>query len=149
MMFGKIVVGLDGSEQSERALRLACDLAGKYGSDLHLVHTPQPHTVAFAMGAVSGYHMATTMPSREQVDQAGEKIFDAARAIVKEMGQTVTQTHMQMGDPGDHIIASAKEVGADLIVTGRRGLGSVGSLLQGSTTQRVNHLAECACLSVI
>ncbi|WP_224825736.1 universal stress protein [Cognatishimia sp. MH4019] len=148
-MFGKIVIGLDGSEQSERALRLACDLAGKYSSELHLVHTPQPHTVAFAMGAVAGYHMATTMPSQEEVKAAGEKIFDAARAIAKEMGQSVTQTHMEMGDPGDQIIATAKEVGADLIVTGRRGLGSVGSLLQGSTTQRVNHLAECACLSVI
>ncbi len=148
-MFGKIVIGLDGSEQSERALRLACDLAGKYSSELHLVHTPQPHTVAFAMGAVAGYHMATTMPSPDEVKEAAEKIFDGARAIAKEMGQSVTETHMEMGDPGDHIIATAKETGADLIVTGRRGLGSVGSLLQGSTTQRVNHLAECACLSVI
>ncbi|MEL7212817.1 MAG: universal stress protein [Pseudomonadota bacterium] len=148
-MFAKIVVGLDGSEQSERALRLACDLAGKYSSELHLVHTPQPHTVAFAMGAVAGYHMATTMPSPDEVKEAAEKIFDAGREIADDMGQSVTDTHMEMGDPGDHIIACAKEVGADLIVTGRRGLGSVGSLLQGSTTQRVNHLAECACLSVI
>lgn len=148
-MFAKIVIGLDGSEQSERALTLACDLAGKYGSEIHLVHTPQPHTVAFAMGAVAGYHMATTMPSPEEVEEAADKIFDAAKVIAKAQGQSVTETHMEVGEPADHIIATAKEIGADLIVTGRRGLGSVGSLLQGSTTQRVNHLAECACLSVI
>ena len=41
-MFDKIVVGLDGSLASEHALRLACDLAKKYTSEIHLVHTPQP-----------------------------------------------------------------------------------------------------------
>ena len=148
-MFGKIVVGLDGSEHSDQALRIACDLAGKYGSDLHLVHTPQPQTVAFAMGAVAGYHTVTTMPSSEEVQEAADKIIDAAKAVVEEAGQTVTQAHTERGEPAEHIVACAKEVGADLIVTGRRGLGSMGSLLQGSTTQRVNHLAECACLSVI
>ena len=55
-MFSKIVVGVDGSEISDNAVRMACDLAGKYDSALYLVHTPQPHTVAFAMGAVAGYH---------------------------------------------------------------------------------------------
>ena len=62
-MFKKIVVGLDGSETSENALRIASDLASKYSSELHLVHTPQPQTVAFAMGAMPGYHAVTTMPS--------------------------------------------------------------------------------------
>ena len=36
-MFKKIVVGLDGSQTSTNALRLACDLAQKYGSEIHLV----------------------------------------------------------------------------------------------------------------
>ena len=52
-MFEKIVVGIDGSEVSEKAMRKACDVAGKHGSEIHLVHTPQPQTVAFAMGAVA------------------------------------------------------------------------------------------------
>ncbi len=66
-MFKRIVVGFDGSPESEHALRLACDLAQKYDSEIHLVHTPQPQTVAFAMGAVAGYHAVTTMPSSEEV----------------------------------------------------------------------------------
>lgn len=148
-MFEKIVVGLDGSAHSDHALRLACDLAGKYSSELHLVHTPQPQTVAFAMGAVAGYHTVTTMPGPEEVQEAADKIFDAAKAIAAEYKQTVTETYSEVGDPAEHIVACAKECDADLIVTGRRGLGSLGSLFQGSTTQRVNHLAECACLSVI
>ncbi len=66
-MFKKIVIGFDGSDTAENAIRLACDLAGKFGSDLHLVHTPQADTVAFATGAIAGYHAVATMPSREEV----------------------------------------------------------------------------------
>lgn len=148
-MFGKIVVGVDGSDTSENALRLACDLAQKYKSEIHLVHAPQPHTVAFALGAVAGYHAATTMPAAADVEEASQKILNSAKKIAMECGCEVVQTFLERGEPADEIIACAKSCGADLIVTGRRGLSGVGSLLQGSTTQRVNHLATCACLSVI
>lgn len=148
-MFAKIVVGLDGSETSNKALTLACDLAQKYGSELHLVHTPQPITVAFAMGAVSGFRVATTMPSAAEVQKAAAKIIESATAIAKDCGQNISSADIGAGDPADHIIACAENCGADLIVTGRRGLGSVGALVQGSTTQKVNHNAKCACLSVV
>ncbi len=68
-MFKRIVVGLDGSETSENALRIACNLAIKYDSELRLVHTPQPSPVAFPMGAVAGYHKATTVPSATEVKE--------------------------------------------------------------------------------
>jgi nucleotide-binding universal stress UspA family protein len=148
-MFKKIVIGLDGSSASETAMRLAGDMAQKYGSELHLVHTPQPKTVAFALGAVAGYHAATTMPSAEEVEKAGQKVLSSGKAIAEELNLTVTNIHLELGDPAENIVAYAKSCGADLIVTGRRGLGIVGSFVQGSTTQRVNHLAECACLSVV
>ncbi len=148
-MFKNIVVGVDGSETSEVALRLACDLAGKYASEIHLVHTPQPHTVAFALGATMGYHAATTMPSPEEVREAAEKVLNASKAVAKDLGLEITQIRAERGDPAEQIIACAEDCGADLIVTGRRGLGGIGSLVLGSTTQKVNHLAKCACLSVV
>ena len=148
-MFSKIVVGVDGSETSDNAVRIACDLAGKYDSAVHIVHTPQPQTVAFAMGAVAGYHAVTTMPSHDEVVKAAQKIVDAATDVAKGCGCTVAGTQIEQGDPGAEITVFAQKVGADLIVTGRRGLGSIGSLVQGSTSQRVNHLAKCATLSVI
>ena len=148
-MFSKIVVGIDGSETSDNAVRLACDLAGKYGSELYLVHTPQPQTVAFAMGAVAGYHAATTMPHHDEVVQAAERIVERAKAVAEASGQQIAKAHTEQGDPAEHIVACSEEVGADLIVMGRRGLGSLGALVQGSTSQQVNHLAKCATLSVI
>lgn len=149
-MFSKIVVGTDGSDHAEKALRMACDIARKYGSELCLVHTPQPETVAFAMGAaVAGYHSMTTMPAEKDIQEAAQKVIDAGKAIAAEYGVAISDVHIQRGDPADEIVAKASEFGADLIVTGRRGLGFVGSLIQGSTTQRIGHTADCAVLSVI
>ena len=71
-MFSNIVVGVDGSDTSDNAVRIACDLAGRYDSALYLVHTPRPQTVAFAMGAVAGIHAATTVAHHgEEVGAAG------------------------------------------------------------------------------
>ncbi|MFK5997548.1 MAG: universal stress protein [Rhodobacterales bacterium] len=143
-MFKKITVAIDGSDASANALRVACDLAGKYGSKIHLVHTPQMETTAYAVGAGA---MVVT-PSQKELDAAGAKIIDDALAIAKECGQKIAKTHLAHGNAADQILHCAEEWGADLIVMGRRGLGSFGSLVLGSTSLRVSHLAECACLTV-
>ncbi|MEM6888532.1 MAG: universal stress protein [Pseudomonadota bacterium] len=146
-MFSKIIVGVDGSEPAQHAVRLACDLAKKYDSELHMVHTPKPETVAFALGAVSGYHVATTMPKPEDIEAAAEKIVTTAQDIAHEYGLDAVN-HIGDGDPADDVVAFANDTGADLIVTGRRGLGQVAGALMGSTSQRVSKNARCAHLTV-
>ncbi|MEX0351622.1 MAG: universal stress protein [Paracoccaceae bacterium] len=148
-MFEKIVVGLDGSEPSDRALAVACDLAGTFGGQIILVHTPQPQTVAFALGATMGYHAVTTMPTDVEVKQAADKIIAAGKAMAADKGTEVTETHIDRGDPAEQIVHWAESAGADLIVTGRRGLGNLQALVQGSTTQRIGKLSNCSCLSVV
>ncbi|MGB0866796.1 MAG: universal stress protein [Granulosicoccaceae bacterium] len=148
-MFSRIVVGIDGSEASENAFRLACDIAQKYTSEIHVVHTPQPKTVAFALGATTGYHTVTTMPSEDEVQAASDKIVQSVAAIADNFQLAISGVNTERGDPADQLAGYAEKCEADLIVTGRRGLGGVGSLLLGSTTQKVSHLAKCACLSTV
>ncbi|MFT6877399.1 MAG: nucleotide-binding universal stress UspA family protein [Granulosicoccus sp.] len=148
-MFKNIVAGFDGSPESENALRLACDLAQKYASEIHLVHTPQPQINAIAMGAVGGFPATTTLPPLADVEKACNRIVNSAKAIAQQKNINITQTYTELGDPADQIIACAENCNAELIVTGRRGLGSIGSFFQGSTTVRVNQLAKFACLSVV
>ena len=131
-MFKKIVVGLDGSEASEKALRIACDLAQKYSAEMHIIHTPQMETMAVYMGA--GGAVPVT-PSQSELDAIGTQVIENGCAIAKECGQKVAKTHLVHGN-------------ADLIVTARRGLGSITGLVLGSTSQRISHLAKCAYLSV-
>lgn len=143
-MFKKITVGLDGSETSENALRIACDLAQKYGSEMHIVHTPQVETIAYAVGAGA----VVITPTQEELDEAGTKVIEAGIAIAKDCGQKISKTHMTHGNAADQILHCAEDCGADLIVTGRGGLGGFASLVMGSTSQRVGHLAKCACLTI-
>ena len=147
-MFAKIVVGIDGSQAAEDALAIACDLAQKYDSELHLVHTLQPQTAIYAMGMAGGFPISTPVPSDEAIVAAAEEVITSARKVVEAVGGKITEVHQKTGEPADCIVDVAKQCGAGLIVTGRRGLGSLGALVQGSTSQRINHLADCAYLTV-
>lgn len=148
-MFRNIIVGLDGSEKSKKAARVGFDLAKLYAGTVTLVHVPHAETAAFVVGAVSGYHAAITKPSFEEIEKAGQQIIDEALAIAADLHFEAVKTHMPHGDAATEILAHADEIDADLIVTGRRGLSGISSLVLGSTTQRINHLAKCATLSLI
>ncbi len=148
-MFKEIIVGLDGSEQSKKAARVGFDLAQHYSGTVTLVHVPHAETAAFVVGAVAGYHAAISKPSFEEIEEAGKKILEEVRQIATDMQFSSVKTHMPHGDGATEILKHADEIGADLIVTGRRGLSGISSLVLGSTTQRINHMAKCASLSVI
>ena len=84
-----------------------------------------------------------------KVEEAGRKVLEAALAIARQAGCNDVKTHMPHGNAAEQILAHAEAIGADMIVTGRRGLSSISSLVLGSTSQRINHHASCACLSVV
>ena len=110
---------------------------------------PHGETAAFVVGAVSGYHAAITKPSFEEIEKAGQHVLDEALIIAADVSFEAVKTHMPHGDAATEVLLHADEIEADLIVTGRRGLSAISSLVLGSTTQRINHLAKCACLSVV
>ena len=143
-MFEKIVVGIDGSEQSMSALAIASDLAQKYASQLYLVHSPELETTGIAVG--SGAVMIE--PEPEAIAEAGQKVMQAAKEKATELGLAPTDCIVGNADPAREILKCTDEVGADLIVLGRRGLGGLSSLLLGSVSQKVSHDAKCACLTV-
>ena len=75
-----IVAGFDGSPDSENALRIACDLARKYDSEIHLVHTLQNQIDELAMRAVGGFYTATTQPLVEDVQIICDITVSSAKA---------------------------------------------------------------------
>ena len=96
---------------------------------------------------MAGYHVATTMPSQEEVNAGNAKIVAAGEKIAKDCGLALAKSHVESGDPGDVVVRYADLCDADLIVTGRRGLGALGAIVQCSTSLRVNHLAKCPVLT--
>ncbi len=143
-MFTSILVAIDGSEPSGRALEVACDIAKHYNAKLHLAHTPQIDTFSYAMGA----GIVDIPPTAEEIMAAGTQVLSEASAAAQAKGVKPVSKTLGAGDPANHILEVAKANGVDLIVTGRRGLGSLTSLVLGSTSQRIAHDATCAILTV-
>ncbi|MGB5215440.1 MAG: universal stress protein [Anderseniella sp.] len=143
-MFKIIVVAIDGSEQAEHALATACDIAGKYKSDIHLVHSPELETAAIAVGSGA----VAIPPSPEKVAEAGKEVMAQAVEQAKAQGCAPAECVIGDGDPADDILQQAEKSGADLIITGRRGLGGLASLLLGSVSHKVSQNAPCTCMTV-
>lgn len=143
-MFRNIVVGVDGSQHADRALRIGCDLAKHYNGRVHLVHTPQVDTVGLAVGA--GAFEAAATP--EQVANAGAAVVAAAKDTMEQINLIPASVTLGNRDPASDILGLVEKEGADLIVTGRRGLGKIGGLMLGSTSQKLARETSCACLTV-
>ena len=143
-MFANITVAIDGSDHGWRALEVACDLAKRYESKIHLVHAPEVPTSTMAMG-VGAIDVPVDM---EQIMASGQAIMAQAATQVREHGVEAASQIVRVGLPSDEVLHTADSTNSDLIVTGRRGIGGVASLLLGSTSQKIAHEAQCACLTV-
>ncbi|MBS63498.1 universal stress protein [Salinisphaera sp.] len=144
-MFDTILVAVDGSEHSKRAIEIAADMGHRYASTVHVVHIPQHtgHEKTLALGGAA----ITLQPSQAELEAAGQSVVSAARDLLEAAGCQKIETEIMGGDPAQQIVSAAKRVKADLIVMGRRGLSEFTGLVIGSTSHKVAHLAPCACLT--
>lgn len=147
-MITSIVVGIDGSDAAGRALRLACGVAKQFGARLQISHTPRDETVVYAADAISGFYVGPNVAHQEALREAAEKIGERARLFVAQEGIEEVEVHIGHGDPATDVLSVAKAAKADLIVTGRRGLGDLGAFVLGSTSHQISKNAECACMTV-
>jgi nucleotide-binding universal stress UspA family protein len=172
----RIMVALDGSEHSDKALDLASEIAAGCGAELVLLHvvSDKPLTDGERQMAEVEYlnEIATSLngsavespgdPSiraqqalQHYADVArrfrqamGQRMMSQARARARAKGARSVQNLVEDGDPAGTILRLAKGLHVDMIVLGSRGLGDVQGLLMGSVSHKVAHLAECTCVSV-
>ncbi len=119
-----IVVGYDGSDAARRALDRAADLVNGYGSTLAVV--------SVAQGDARGE--AETL-----IDEARERLH----------ARQVTARYLEpVGEPAELLVETADDLGADLLVVGRRDYGALQRLVLGSVSSKVVHRATCDVLVV-
>ncbi|HMQ52798.1 MAG TPA: universal stress protein [Anaerolineae bacterium] len=138
-MFKKIVVAVDGSEHSHRALEYGQDLANRYEAAVWLVHV-FPHT-----SDLLGYDEYEKLVARREA--AGQTVLDEARQTLGTVSFPVYEELLE-GPPAEAIINVAEVRGVDLIIMGTRGLGALQGLLMGSVSHKVMHHAHCPVLLV-
>jgi nucleotide-binding universal stress UspA family protein len=172
----RIMVALDGSEHSEKALDLASDIAARCGAELVLLHavSDKPLTDAerhmveveylneigtgldgFAVEPPGDPSVRAQRILQHYADVArrfrevlGQRLMSQARARARDKGVRSVQNVLENGDPASTILRLAKGLHVDMIVLGSRGLGDAQGLLMGSVSHNVAHLAECTCVSV-
>jgi nucleotide-binding universal stress UspA family protein len=146
-----ILVAVDGSDHSLRAVDMAADLAMHYQVRLAVLLVKQGiGTTQIPLDMVV-YNQLEHLYETESglLETASRRVADEAGERARRAGAPNVEVFVDSGDPASTIVRLASEVGADLIVMGRRGRGDFGGLLLGSVSHKVGHLAECAVLTVL
>jgi nucleotide-binding universal stress UspA family protein len=145
MMFKSIVVGTDGSDTANQAVRQAVDLARAVGAKLELVcaYEPVPAKRLSAERRETPEDLQWAINPREDVDLT----LEAAAEIARSAGVTV-EVYPRQGDPADAILDIAEEREADLIVVGNKGMTGAKRFLLGSVPNKVSHHAPCSVLII-
>jgi nucleotide-binding universal stress UspA family protein len=140
MMHNNILLATDGSENARRAAAEAADLARELTSHVILVY------------------IINTPPSQSRMAKAN---FDVHSLLEEDARSEIRDTidifendslpytlKVAIGDPASEIIDIAEKEGADLIVIGSRGLGTIKGVFMGSVSQKVTHHAKCPVMIV-
>jgi len=138
-MFDKVLVAVDHSEVSDRALDAARDLAQLSEGEVWVLHMRE-REVAVKTGVSL---------SDESMDEAGAAVAAAVDKLtaagVKAHGDVGTTL---FGYAARNIVNDAKEHDVDVIVMGSRGRGDLAGLILGSTAHKVIQLADRPVLIV-
>jgi nucleotide-binding universal stress UspA family protein len=127
-----LLVCVDGSVHSIKALKYAAGLAEKMGSKVTLLNVQERRIYDF---------------SPKTIEEMGKEILSKA---LDANGQTKLEVDkkLEFGVPSDKIVEVANKGKHDLIVLGSRGLGTVKQFLLGSVSDDVSHKAKCSVLIV-
>jgi nucleotide-binding universal stress UspA family protein len=144
-VFASIVVGTDGSESAQEAVRQAVELAARLGATLRIVSAYEPVPAGRLREEAQQVppDLQWMINPREDVDATLRGAAQAARE-----GGIEAETYARQGDPADAILDVAEEQGADLIVVGNKGMTGARRFLLGSVPNRVSHHAPCSVLII-
>ncbi len=171
-MFARILIPIDGSPQSSNALQLGSGLATQCGATLVLVYVISRATTPAGlreaaeregfmselsadfdrMDIVPVAGMASAVPLLVIPDQTLDKfaklMLEKASTTASDAGTKMVETKTLNGEAAEAILQCAEDEGADLIVTGSRGVGDLHSLFLGSVSHKLAQDSRCPCLVV-
>jgi len=136
----KIVIGIDGSETSQRALRWGVEEARIHDATVTVVHAwTGPAVATYALGAIP----LDPGPFRDNA----QRVLDEAIAGVAGVDPVKpVEAKLVEGGSSGAILEEARD--ADLVVVGSRGHGGFAGLLLGSVSGQVVHHATCPVVVV-
>jgi nucleotide-binding universal stress UspA family protein len=144
-MFASILVGTDGSETAQTAVRRAIELAAGLPARLQIVTAYEPVADQRLRGQVEATEDVQWLINPHQDAVA---LLEQARAEAAQAGVTEVETFARQGDAADAILDVAEEQHCDLVVVGNKGMTGAKRFLLGSVPNKVSHHAPCSVLIV-
>ncbi len=158
-----ILVPVDGTDHSLKALHIACDLAEKYRAIISLLYVLDINKTAHEiLGLTIAGKFDSHLRSRLQEAQK-EPLVNVSKTILSRVGKTILKIAaaraerrgietrilaISEGDPAENILIAHKLIAASTIVMGSRGLAPSRVPVSGSISARVFAEADCTCISV-
>ncbi len=153
-MYKKILLAIDGSEHSIRAIEKAIELKKDWGCKVVMFHSikhpikPMLANLALASGYGNFY------VSERELDYENRKAADALlqdRVEIFKNEELSVETRLIIDEaPEEYIEKEVEEEGFDLVIIGNRGIHSkLNQLLLGTVAQRVIKHAPCDVLIII
>jgi nucleotide-binding universal stress UspA family protein len=141
MSWKTIVVGVDDTEASHRALQKAVELAEAVSGGRLVVTSVAPLLVGMAASRGLGPFDPADPPEQHREELAQAREYLLTRKVPAEFD-------LEVGDPADQIVALAEKHEADLIVVGTREPGVLERVVGGSVSGAVARKAHCDVLIV-
>jgi nucleotide-binding universal stress UspA family protein len=138
----RIVVGVDGSEGSKRALEWAAREARLRGAPLEIVLVWLPSVLY----AASGWSVADTEMLEGLLESARERLERTCESVAPALDGLEVERRVVEGPTARTLMDAA--VGADLLVVGTRGHGGFAGLLLGSVSAQCAHHSPCPVVIV-
>jgi universal stress protein A len=136
----RILVPIDFSESSEKALRYALRFAEQFGSSITLLHVIQPMVYPADFGYPPTVLDTLDDTVRRQIQERLGRLASGISGKVKHL--------IRLGQPYHEITTTAKELDMDLIIISTHGRTGLKHVLMGSTAERVLRHAPCPVLTV-
>jgi nucleotide-binding universal stress UspA family protein len=136
--FSSILVCVDNSKQSQKALSRAISVAEKFDSKLSMLMVIEESQVDFWND--TEYKVGAERPQIHLKKES--KIFQQSKKILNDLAKRVPSdincvTEILTGDPAKVIVNYSKKKKPDVIIMGARGLGGFSKLLLGSVSRKV------------
>ncbi len=137
-LYMNILVPLDGSENSQKALLQACNLAKNQQANLILVY-------------VVDKPISLNLLDRKEylgiLRKFGEKVLIKGKQTAKNQGLDVT-TVLKEGNITNEIVKLAKIKKCNLVIVGSKGLGKTARFFLGSVSSKLANNSPCSILIV-
>lgn len=135
-MFQHILLPVDGTELSERAVQAGIELARKLGAEL-TAFVAEPLPPLPTMGTNPSLYARESEQHLARTEEHARKLLARIGAMAAEQGVTCHGKFQRSDSVDDSIVAAAAEFQCDLIVMATHGRGAFGELLFGSHTKNV------------